>query len=75
MAFPKLLKLHAQSVHPLANVRGEMQPDTLVQSSGGSCLHLHTALGHTASDPGFQSPLGDSPADHEGFLHMHGLGD
>ena len=55
-----------------------MQPDTLAQSSAGSCrklqpLHLHATLGHTASDPEFQSSLGDqrkSPAGHEGFLRM-----
>ena len=44
-----------------------MQPDALAQSiaSAGSCrkllqqlLHLHTVLRHTASNPGFQSPLG-----------------
>ena len=54
-----------------------MQPDTLVWSSAGNCrklqsLHLHAALGHTASNPWFQSPLGDQRkfAAHEGSLHM-----
>ena len=31
------------------------------------CIQLWDTL---QSDPGFQSPLGDSPADHEGFLHV-----